>query len=153
MPRASYLLPFLVAGSLFADPFAGTWVLNPAKSKLAGPYAGFKAEILVIREQGDQLLVTANVTLRAGSSSSFKEVVAKSGGELKYTEGGLPAGLSRTVKRINDRSMAISTIRQGQEIQVDEDVVSKNGKGLRITRRGTGPDGKSFVSLEVFDRK
>lgn len=142
------------AGSLLAaDPFVGSWVLNRSKSKLAGPYASFKAETLVIQEQDDQLLIVANVTLEDGSSGSFREAVAQRGGELKYSEGGLPSGVSRNAKRIDDRTMTLTTLRGGLEIQVAHNVVSKNGKGLRITRKGTGPDGKSFESLEVLDRK
>jgi hypothetical protein len=150
----TWLWVLVFAGSLFAaDPFAGTWVLNLPKSKLAGPYAIFKSESLVIQEQSDRLLIVASVVSEDGSSRSFKEVVAKFGGELKYAEGGLPVGVSRIVKRIDDRTITLTTLRDGQEIQVDHDVVSKNGKGLRITRTGTGPDGKSFESVEVLDRK
>ena len=83
MSIALRFAPWLLAGSLLAaDPFAGTWILSLAESKLAGPYAGFKSETLVIAEQGDQLLIVASVTLRDGSSSTFKEAVAKRGGKL-----------------------------------------------------------------------
>ena len=144
----------MFAGSLFAaDPFAGSWVLHLSESKLAGPYASLKTETLVIQEQRDQLLIAAKVTLGDGSSSSLKETVAKRGGELKYTEGSPAIGVSRIAKRIDNRTLTLTTLRDGQEIQVAQNVVSKNGKSLRIIRKGTGPDGKPFESLEVLDRE
>jgi len=53
------LTVFLLAGSLFsAEPFAGTWKLNVAKSKFGGPDKPPKEYTMVIQEQGDNFVVT-----------------------------------------------------------------------------------------------
>lgn len=123
-------LLFILActGSLFAeDAFVGNWTLDIARSKLAGPYAGMKAETLVIEEQGNQLLIVATVLMADGSSSSFHETVAKGGGPIVYAEGDLPAGVSRTAKRIDERNIELTTVRDGKAIQVAHNSLSKEG--------------------------
>jgi hypothetical protein len=126
----------LFAGTLFAaDPFAGTWSLNVATSRLAGPYANLKSETLVIQEQGDQLFIAANVTLPDGSSNSMNEAVARLGGSLAQTAASLPLGVTRSATRINDRTIVLATMRGAQEIQSARNVVSRNRSNCGLSEK------------------
>ncbi|HEY6342956.1 MAG TPA: hypothetical protein VIY49_15795 [Bryobacteraceae bacterium] len=134
------------------DPFVGTWELNVAKSKLAGPYTTLRSENLVIQEQGDQFLIIANVTRQDGSTGNSKEEVSKNGGDLNYIEGTLPPGVSRRVKRVNAYTIEITTLLNGVQVQVDSVVVDRNGREMRIIRRGAVPSGMPFESTELLER-
>lgn len=123
------------------------------RSMLAGPYATLKSENLVIREQGDQFVIFANVTRQDGSAGNSTEEVSKTGGALKYLEGALPLGLSRVVRRVNVKTIEILTFRNGLRIQDDYVVVSGDRKEMHITRRGAGASGTPFESIEVLERR
>lgn len=133
------------------DSFAGTWGLNVAKSKLAGPYSTLESENLIIKEQGSLLLIRANVTRQDGSAANSVEEVSRNGGALNYIAGSLPPGVSRRVKRVNSDALEITTLRNGVRIQVDSVVVS--GREMRITRHGVAPNAMPFESTEVLKRK
>jgi hypothetical protein len=92
------LTAFLFAGSLFAaNPFAGTWKLNVAKSKFEGPIKPPKEQTIFIQEQGDQVAETVKGVAADGSPIFERHTHAATGGELKILEGTPPAGISRVV--------------------------------------------------------
>jgi hypothetical protein len=95
MHKLYLLTPFLLAGSLLAaDPFAGTWKLNVAESKFGGPMKPPKEETISIQEQGDQVVETFKGVAANGSPILGTHIVAKTGGEVKYSEGAPPVGTS-----------------------------------------------------------
>jgi hypothetical protein len=148
------LAPLLAVSPLLAfDPFSGSWNLSLAKSKLAGPYAAIRAERLIIREQGDDLSITAMVTRQDGSSVTSNESVARNGGDLRYGEGAPPPGISRSVRRLSGTIIEIATLRNGKQLQLDRCVVTKRRTELRITRKGTDLAGERFESVEILDRE
>src|ERR1700761_495230 len=99
MHRLLYSLSaFFLASSLFAaDPFAGTWWLNLAKSKYAGPVTPPKEETLIIQEQGDLEAMTINGIAADSSPISRKATYPKTGGEVHWSEGGPGPGASFVV--------------------------------------------------------
>jgi hypothetical protein len=153
MHRLLYPLTlFLLADSLLAaDPFAGTWKLNVAKSTFAGPLGPAPIEgTLVRRDQGDQWIETAKIVPADGSPISYKLTVARTGGELKLLEGALPPGV--LAKRKADSRSAYFTITLGKATATEHDVVSKDGKTLTMTYEGTDAGGKHWDRVEIFDR-
>jgi hypothetical protein len=70
------LTVFFLAGSLFAAessfPFAGTWTLNLAESKFEGPMKPPREFIIILQEQGDQVLETDKGVAADGSLSRSK---------------------------------------------------------------------------------
>ena len=101
---------FLLADSLLAaDPFAGTWKLNLAKSKFAGPLGPTPVEATLIRQdQGQAWIESAKIVPGEGSPISYKLTVARTGGDLKLLEGALPPGV--LAKRKADSRSAYFTI-------------------------------------------
>jgi len=97
----------VVATPLFAaDPFAGTWTLNPAKTKYT---TGTPAKniTLVIAEQGPNLQVTATGTNSDGSPVSVKYTVPVSGGKGTVQEGDFDGITSKQISA-NVRFMIFS---------------------------------------------
>jgi hypothetical protein len=146
----------VLAGSLFAaDPFAGTWKLNVAKSKFGGPDPSPKELTVVIEDQGERAAVTGKGTASDGSPISNKYTVIKTGGEANYSEGAPPPGVSVVFpKRKADTNTAVSTtMKDGKVLETTRGVVSGDGKTMRLTVKGTDAQGKPFESVQVFDKQ
>jgi hypothetical protein len=157
MHKLNLLTPFLLAGSLFAaDPFAGTWKLNLAKSTFEGPMKPPKELTIVIQEQGDQGFDTVTSVPAAGSPISYTGTFPNTGGEVKILEGGggFPAGTSGVLaKRKADSRTRDWTITLPSRVTLQEhDVVSKDGKTMQMSTKGTDAQGKPYETVEVFDR-
>jgi hypothetical protein len=148
---------FLLAGSLLAAdpyPFAGTWKLNVAKSKFDGPIKPLREETIFIQEQGDQVVETLKGVAADGSAILERHIHATTGGEVKVLEGAPPAGISRVLanRKAHARSSDMRIMREDKEIATAHDVVSDDGKTIRTTIKGTDDQGKSFETVEIWDR-
>jgi hypothetical protein len=151
------LMVFPLAVSLLAAdpyPFAGTWKLNVAKSKFEGPIKPPKEETIFIQEQGDQVIETVKGVAADGLPIFEKHAHATTGSEVKVLEGAPPAGISRVLanRKAHARSSDMRIMRDGKEIATAHDVVSNDGKTIRTTIKGTDDQGKSFETVEVWDR-
>jgi hypothetical protein len=146
---------FLLAGSLFAaNPYAGSWKLNIAKSKFAGPDPAPKELTLVVEEAGDQVTVTGKGTAADGSPISWKYTTPGTGGPVQFLEGATPGVSTVFAKRKADSGIADSTdTKDGKVIQTAHSVVSADGKSFRGTIKGTDPQGNKFESVTVWDKQ
>ena len=140
------------ASGLFAaaDPFAGTWKLNTAKSvytKGAPP----KEETVSIVESGDQLEVTIKGTGADGSAISTRYTMPTAGGAAKITEGPYDA---ISAKKTNFYTREITYSKGGKEIIVFRAVAAKDKRSIRVTVvRGTDLQGKPVKGTTVFDKQ
>ena len=146
---------FLLAGSLFAaDPFAGTWKLNVANSKIVGPNPAPKELTAVVEVAGDQVTVTVKGTAADGSPISVKYTTPGTGGPVQFLEGATPGVSSVFAKKKADSRISDSTdTKEGKVIQTTHWVVSPDGKSLRATIKGIDAQGKKFESVEVWDKQ
>ena len=156
MHKLLYLLSMSVlAGSLFAaDPLAGTWKLNIAKSKYSAPNKA-KELTMVIQEQGDNNVLIMKGVAADGSPISSKLTVLKTGGDDKYSEGGPPAGTSTVVskRKADSRILDSTTMRDGKVIGTLHAVVGEDGKTMQVTVKGTDTQGKPYENVAVYDRQ
>lgn len=146
---------FLFAGSLFAaEPLAGTWKLNLAKSKFGGTNKPPKEETLVLQEQGDNLVQIVKGIAADGSPISYKTTVSRIGGEVKALEGAPPAGTSRVVskRKADSKILDSTTMRDGKVIQTLHAVSIEDGKAMRVNIKRTDAKGKSTVDVEWYDK-
>lgn len=146
----------LLAGSLFAaEPLAGTWKLNAAKSKFGGNTKPPKEETLVLQEQGDNLVQIVKGIAADGSPISYRTTVSRTGGEVKALEGVPPAGTSRVVsKRKADSNILDSTtVRDGKVIQTLHAVIGEDGKSMRVNIKRTDAQGNSSEDAILYDRQ
>ena len=141
---------FAVAGTLYAaDPFEGTWKLNPAKSKFTEGAAP-KEETIVVALQGDDYLVTLTGTDATGKPISTKYSAPINGGEGKILDGPYDAISS---KHIDSNTREVTLMKGGKEVRSSHGVVAKDGKSIRLTVKATDADGKPIVGTIVFDKQ
>jgi hypothetical protein len=122
------------AGGLTAaeNPFAGTWKLNPAKSKFTGDTMKFeKTPSGAIRWSGSGLTYTFN--------SDGKEY-----------EG--PFGEVVVWKQIDDHTWETTFQRKGILLSTDTSRLSPDGKTLTVVSKGTKPNGETFQDTVVYER-
>jgi hypothetical protein len=148
------LTVLLLAVSLFAaDPVAGTWKLNLAKSTFGGPMQPRQELTIVFQKQGDQGVETVKGVAADGSPISYKVTFSKTGGEGKFLEGVAPPSTGILAKRKPDsRIRDWKFMRDGKVVATEHDAVSEDGKTLRMTIKGTDAQGKPYETVEVFDR-
>ena len=153
--RVTFAIVFSLGlvGSLWAaDPFVGTFKLNLAESKW--PSSPPKELTAVVASQGDDYSVTATGTDAAGEKISVKYTFPKKGGPIVYTEGGpTSGGASATVKRTNDYTLDFSTTLDGKVISTVHVAVTKDGKTVTSTVKGTDAQGSPFDRVETYDRQ
>jgi hypothetical protein len=151
MRKIVYIIALLgLATPLFAaDPFVGTWKLDPAKSKYTAGSVP-KDVTLVIEEQGDSYQVTATGTYQDGSPISVKYTVPKAGGAGTAQEGPFDAVTS---KRVSAHVRENRYSKNDKEIVSRRIVVSQDGKTLKVTVKGTDPQGKAVAGVDVFEKQ
>jgi hypothetical protein len=144
-----------LTGSLFAaDPFAGTWKLNVAKSKFPGPNQALKEYTVTVEVAGDQVTTTEKGTAADGSPILMKYTVPTTGGAAQFLEGARPGVSLVFVKSKADSSISdFRDTKDGKVISTGHAVVSADGKSFRATVKGTDAQGKKFERVEVFDKQ
>jgi hypothetical protein len=136
-----------------ADPSVGTWKLNVAKSKPApSTQAPIKEQTYVIRDLGDQFELTVTGTRTDGSAISGKLTWPQKGGTLKG-QTAPPEGTSRFVTMIGPGEWYTTTLQNGKQVSVLHSVISKDGKTMQVTTKGTDAQGKPYESLGVLDKQ
>ena len=136
-----------------ADPSVGTWKLNLTLSKIPPSPKGQadpKEETLVVRELGDQIETTVTGIRTDGSAISEKYTYAKQGGVIKR-QPALPEGFSAIETLVDLGNWYLVILQNGNQVEVFHEVVSKDGKSLRETIKGTDAEGKPIEGLEVWE--
>ena len=145
------VLVVVASGVLLAqsNPLDGTWKLNPAKSKFTTGTPP-KEETATIQMVGDQDQVTTNGTASDGSPISMKYEVPDKDGVGKLLAGPFD-GVSG--KRIDDSTSEVSFMKGGKEMLHGRMVVSKDGKTVRETVKGTNPLGNPVSGVLVWEKQ
>ena len=139
-----------------ADPSVGKWKLNVAQSKLPASQPGQAAlkELMVDkREVGHEFELTVTGTRRDGSPISVKATHPQQGGVIKYQQGAPAEGISEVITVIGPGESYSTQLQNGKQVQVMHIVVSKDGKTLRATIKGTDAKGKSYQGTELFEKQ
>jgi hypothetical protein len=145
----------LVASLWAADPSVGTWKLNIAKSKFApGQKATPKEGTVVVRELPTQEFeLTLARSMTDGSKTSQKMTWPKQGGTLQSQGGALPEGTSVVVTMIAPGEWYTTYLQKGKQVQLIHSVISKDGKAMHLTTKGTDAQGKPTETSVVFDKQ
>ena len=132
-----------------ANAHVGAWKLNEAKSKLA-PGMGKNTKV-TYAEQKDKMKVTVEGVDKDGKPT--KAVwVGKVDGKAYKTKGNLPWD-SAAYKMVNDRTMDITTMKDGKMVWSGKTTISADGKTRTVTFNGIGADGKKFKAKGVYDKE
>jgi len=141
----------LAAAVSFAasDAFMGTWKLNEAKSKIGA--GAPKINTVVYEAAGDSIKVTVDITTPDGSTI-HSDWTGKFDGK-DYPSTGNPGEGSRSYTQVNDRTLHFVSKQAGKIVLSGRVVVSADGKSRTVTSSGTGPQGTTFKSTEVYDKQ
>jgi hypothetical protein len=132
-----------------SNPFDGTWKFDAAKSKYTSG-APPKEATLTITTVGDQDQIEGSATTANGSQTSTKYTVPTKGGTGKVITGPWD-GVSDKV--VNDNTREASYMRGGKEVAHANVVVSKDGKTMRVTVKGTDVQGNPLSYVAVYDKQ
>jgi hypothetical protein len=139
------------AGTLcFAsDPQMGTWKLNEAKSKIAPGQP--KNNTVVYEAAGDKVKVTVE-GIDSDGKPIHNEWTGKFDGQ-DYPVTGDPSLDARSYRRVDDRTLELTTKKDGKVTVTGRIVVSADGKSRTLTTSGTDSQGKKFKSVAVYDKQ
>src|SRR6267378_1267914 len=133
---------------LAANPHMGTWKLNEAKSKFS-PGAS-KNTTVVYEAAGDSVKVTVDGVDGAGSPT-HNEWTGKFDGKF-YPVTGDPTSDTRSYRKINNRTLALTGKKGGKVTLTGRIVVSANGRTRTVNTTGTDPKGQRVSNRAVYDK-
>ena len=137
----------VIAAQGVSDSALGAWTLNHAKSTFSGavPYRRVtKFEVV-----GDAIKETT-YTMSAGAPSVVVEYTARfDGTDFPISNSTLS---TVSLKRVDDQTVERTGKVQGQVVETETRIVSRNGEVLTVTTKGT-KDGAEYSSVQVYDRQ
>jgi hypothetical protein len=139
-----------VTGAFAADNSLGTWKLNMEKSKFT-PSAPVKS-LTATREASDDGVKVTTTGERADGTPINGSYTAKyDGKECSVT--GAPYD-SIAVKQVNENTFTTVQKNSGTKYSTTaRAVISKDGKTMTVTVRGTGTDGVRIRYTMVYDKQ
>jgi hypothetical protein len=146
----SLLLLLGFAAAMFAaDPFVGTWKMNPAKSKFKMG-APSKEQTVTIGESGGDLMVKVSGTAADGSPIALSYSVPSAGGPGKIDS---KAYDGIVAKRMGPNERGMSYLKGGKEIYSTHSKLSADGKSLTVTSKGLNPIGKNVEGTIIYEKQ
>jgi hypothetical protein len=144
------VLCFVGVAVCFADDAnMGIWKLNEAKSKF-GPGAP-KNNTVVYEAAGDNVKVTIDGTDKDGKPTHNVWTGKYDGKDYPVT--GDPNSDTRSVTKIDDRTLGFNVKKGGKVTTSGRVAVSADGKSRTVTTRGTDSKGKKVTSTTVYDKQ
>lgn len=152
---AAAILFVLAAASaaVAADPWNGTWKLNPAKSTAPGGRLPHPSSTNVIEIQGDTMHLISSQTDSAGKQEHV-EYTAKLDGK-KYPVTATPPGpqpYTISLKRINPRTREFVEVIGTFTIK-GRDVLSEDGKSFSRIVSSKDAEGRDTSVIQFFEKQ
>ena len=132
------------------DPVLGTWKLNVAKSTYSEGGAP-KSLTRVYTAAGKGYKFVAKGVGADGKATSTEFTMNYDGKYVAAT--GNPAFDSIKVKRVDANTIEATQKKGGKVVSVTTRVLSKDGKTLTSTAKGTNAAGKAFTNVEIFEKQ
>ena len=136
----------MVAQSV-SDSALGAWTLNHAKSTFSGevPYR----RVTKLEVVGDSIKETT-YTMTANKPSVVVAYTARfDGNDYPISNSALS---TVSLKRLDDQTVERTGKIQGQVVETETRTLSKNGKVLTVTTKGSR-NGSEYSSVQVYDRQ
>lgn len=135
------------------NPFVGTWKLNVAKSKADGAMLP-KSLTRTITTDGTTTKYAFDGTAADGSAITYSFSTSYDGKESPVMGTGMPGGADTiTLKHYSAHKTEGTLKKGGKQIAKVTAVVSSDGKTSTVTAKGTGPDGKPFSTVSVYEKQ
>ena len=132
-----------------ADPASGTWELNLAKSTFS-PGPPPKSLTRTFEVTGADVKYTLK-GIDAEGKPTLVQFTAKYDGK-DYPVTGSPDFDAISLKRVDAVSTEATLKKGGKVVQTSTRVVSKDGKTLTLTVKGTNAKGQAVNNVTVFDK-
>jgi len=141
-----------VSAGLWAGdaPFIGTWKLNLAKSKYT-PGPPPKSQVIKFEPNGDGVKSTTEMV--DANSNKFTATYTAYYDGKDYSFVGLPDYDSTALTRIDTNAADFINKKAGKVVRTGRRELSKDGKVLTITSRGTNAKGQPFTNVAVYDKQ
>jgi len=132
-----------------ANPRIGTWHLNVAKSTFS-PGPAPKSQVLTIKAAGAGEKVTSESVL-ATDAKTVSVYTANYDGK-PYPITGSETADTVTLKRVDANTSERTDSKGGKAVQTLIRVVSKDGKTMTVTIKGTNAQGQAVNNVVVFEK-
>jgi hypothetical protein len=142
--------PVMSLSAQAADPMSGTWELNLAKSKFT-PGPAPKNQTRTYDVTGEDVKFTAK-GINADGKPTLVEYTAKYDGK-DYPVTGSQNFDAISLKRVDAVTSEATLKKGGKVVQTTKRVVSKDGKTLTLTAKGTNAKGQAVNDVLVFDKR
>ena len=133
-----------------SDPSAGTWELNLGKSKFS-PGPPPKSETRTYEVTGQQEKMIAKGMDAEGKPTLFQFTATRDGKDYPYT--GSPNIDTISLTQSDTFTLTFSTKKDGKVAVTGTRVISKDGKMMTISSKGTNPKGQPVENISVFDKR
>ena len=147
--RLVFMLLAVAMALVAADPFVGTWKVNPAKSKFKTGAAP-KEQTVTISESGGDLDIAVKGTAADGTSISTHYTIPASGGTGKVIESPYEAVSG---KRMSANERETSYSKSGKVVYTTHAKLAKDGKTLTVQSKGTNPAGQMVDGTLTYDKQ
>ena len=131
-----------------SNPFPGTWQLNVAKSKFAGPPP--KSLTLNVQAEGRGLKFTF-VGVDAEGNPINDTVTAVFDGMPHPADN--PNFDARAAARVDASTIITSATKAGRLVETQTGAVSSDGKTQTLTTTGINANGQPITSIAVYDKR
>ncbi len=148
VPKLAIGVAITVMGMFAADTAVGTWKLNPAKS--TGSTLKSRTDVREATPDGG-IKVTRTEQSATGDSSESSFMYKYDGKEYPATGGQFD---TVAVKRVDANTTSWEAKKTGGKFhQKGRTVISRDGKTLTQTFKGTDADGKPVHGTNVYDKQ
>jgi hypothetical protein len=130
-----------------SDPFVGTWVMDPQRSRYES--AEVPRYMVIVMSSADERVHYRSQTTLSGGEVVSSEYTADYVGGLAIVvgSGGIMAPLS--LRRIDNRTVDCSYMKAGRVVASSRRVVSTDGATMTITT----VDGTEGINVAVFNKE
>jgi hypothetical protein len=134
-----------------ADPAVGTWHLNISKSTY-DPGPPPKSSVVTVESAGQGIKVTAKSIDAAGNAASTQYASSLDGKDAQVTLVGSQDFDTVALKRVDALTVEGARKKNGKVVQTYSRVVSKDGKTMTITTKGTNAKGQNISNVAVYEK-
>jgi hypothetical protein len=159
MKRSVITILFVLAAvatvAMAADPWNGTWKLNPAKSKSPGGRLPHPSSTNIIEIQGETMHLISNQTDATGKLEQVEYTAKLDGKEYPVKVSPPPPGSQQytiSLKRLNPRTREfVENI--GTFTIKGQDVLSEDGKSFDRIVNSKDAEGHDTSVIQVFEKQ
>jgi len=144
------ILAMGTGAALAADPVIGTWNLNVAKSTFS-PGPALKSQTRSYAESAQGTTLTLKTTAADGKESTATLTFKEDG--KPYPVSGNPDFDMVSVTRVDASTVHSTQTKAGATVGTGVRTVSKDGKTLTFSQKGTHASGGKYDDVLVYDRQ